>query len=124
MFLFSTDPVKGAVWPTIDAIDHCFDISLPVHDVQDGDAPDIILNDVEHEGDEIGGGAENRRTTFTEEFRLKGVRRPAHALITCLITYISSYPDDEKMRRKKVGREMMSTARKMMKMKQISAGEL
>jgi hypothetical protein len=31
--LFSTDPVKGAVWPTIDAIDHCFDIGFPVHDV-------------------------------------------------------------------------------------------
>lgn len=49
-------------------------------DVEDGDAPDIILSDVEHEGDKFGGGTVNRRTNVTEELRLKSVRRPAHAL--------------------------------------------
>ena len=35
--LFSTDPAKGVIWPTMEAIDECFSIGLPVDNTEELD---------------------------------------------------------------------------------------
>ena len=63
---------------------YCIDEDIPLtqhrfyEDMQDGDAPDVLLN--EEESDEATHSfVANKRTAFTKELELKGVRRPNHA---------------------------------------------
>jgi len=65
----------------------CIDKNIPVaqhrfyEDVEADDFPEVLLNDDRMSDDTNQSYVANRRTSFTQELQLKGVRRPNHAMI-------------------------------------------
>eukprot|EP01036_Dinobryon_divergens_P029172 gene29172-38236_t len=67
----------------------CFDKNIPLYrtrfyeDVEPDDVPDVVLNDdVEDASEELPSAANtysNRRSNFTRELQIQGIRRPRHA---------------------------------------------
>jgi hypothetical protein len=76
-------------WPLVLTVcaklhNFCIDRQVPVfrrrwaEDCRDGDTPDILLNEEPVENHRMG-NTRDRRTDFTEELELLGIRRPRHA---------------------------------------------
>ena len=66
---------------------YCINADIPIstqrydEDVEDDDFPEVIMNDGERNEDVITNFVANRRTVFTRELQLKGIRRPNHAMV-------------------------------------------